>query len=168
MKPRKRNMKRSLKRSMRRRRRRLMLLPLRTARPAKAVEIQVAAMMLMTLRPLLQAMIQDLVLMTKPTKQPNPRKLKRKRRQRRKPRRKLLAPIPPMLTLAPTQVQALIKMMIPMLMMIARRERTLKLVEVRVVAIVVMIIKSHLTLTWFRIPMLRSILRKLRRLSRLP
>ena len=152
---------------MRRRRRRLKLLPLRTARPAKAVEMTVAATMLMMLRPLLQAMIQDQVLMTKLTKQPNPRKMRRKRRQRRKPRRrKLLALIPPMLT--QVQVQALIKMMILMLMMMARRERTLELAEVRVVAIVVMIMKSHQTLTWSRIPMRRSILRKLRRLSRRP
>ena len=150
---------------MRRRRRRLKLLPLRTARPAKAVEMTVAATMLMMLRPLLQAMIQDQVLMTKLTKQPNPRKMKRKRRQKRKPRRrKLLVPIPPTLTLA----QALIKMMIPTLkMMITRRKRILEQAKVRVVAIATMTRKRHQTQTWYRIPMLRRILRKLLRLLRL-
>lgn len=171
MKLRKRSMKRSLrrrKRSLRRRRKRLKHLPLslppRTAKLAEVVGLTVVAKMLRTL---LQAMILDLVLKTNLMRKPSPRKPKRRRRQRRKPRRrKLLVPIPPTLTLV--QVQALIKMMIVTLkMMITRRKRILELAKVRVVVTVAMIMKSHLTRTWSRIPMLRRILRKLQRLLRL-
>ena len=171
MKLRKRSMKRSLrrrKRSLKRRRKRLkhllLSLPPRTAKLAEVVGLIVAAMMLRTL---LQAMILDRVLKTNLTRKPSPKKPKRRRRQRRKPRRrKLLVPIPPMLTLA--QVQALIKMMIVTLkMMITRRKRILEQAKVRVVAIATMIMKSHQTQTWSRIPMLRRILRKLQRLLRL-
>ena len=169
MKLRKRSMKRSLrrrKRSLKRRRKRLkhllLSLPPRTAKLAEVVGLIVAAMMLRTL---LQAMILDRVLKTNLTRKPSPRKPKRRRRQRRKPRRrKLLVPIPPTLTLA----QALIKMMIVTLkMMITRRKRILEQAKVRVVAIATMIMKSHQTQTWSRIPMLRRILRKLQRLLRL-
>ena len=171
MKLRKRSMKRSLrrrKRSLKRRRKRLKHLPLslppRTAKLAEVVGLTVVAKMLRTL---LQAMILDRVLKTNLMRKPSPRRPKRRRRQRRKPRRrKLLVPIPPMLTLA--QVQALIKMMIVTLkMMITRRKRILEQAKVRVVVTVAMIMKSHQTRTWSRIPMLRRILRKLQRLLRL-
>ena len=157
-----------IKRRIKRRRRRLKHLPLKTAmpqrektrRPVEAVTMMMAAMTPMMLRPLLQVMIQGRAPTTKLTKQPNPRKLKRRRRQRRQ---KLRAPILPPLTLALTL--ALITMMMPM--MIARREKTLGQAQAILVVTATMIIKRHQTRTWSRIPMLRRILRKLRRLSRL-